>query len=93
MTIRNLTALTSPARESSMKATPSETKLLRKHLVPSYNQQLNNFSDVPNPELMFKIASNRGTERRMHPSHYHVIKDIQDNDIRNLSKVIEKSIT
>jgi hypothetical protein len=62
-------------------------------MVPSYNQQLNNFSDVPNPDLMFKIASNRGTERRMLPSHYHVIKDIQDNDIRNLSKVIEKSIT
>ena len=62
-------------------------------MVPSYNQQLNNFSDVPNPELMFKIASYRGTERRMLPSHYNVIKDIKDNDIRNLSKVIEKSIT
>ena len=37
MTNRNFTTMTSPARESSMRATPSETKLPRKHAVPSYN--------------------------------------------------------
>jgi hypothetical protein len=66
---------------------------LKKPGVSSFNQQLNNFSDMPNPELMLQIASCRGSERRMHPSNFHVIKDMQDNDIRNLSKVIEKSIT
>jgi len=44
---------------------------------------------APNPELMKRILSER---HRMVPSNYHLIKDMGDRDIRDLSRVIENSI-
>lgn len=44
---------------------------------------------APNPELMKKILSER---HRIVPSNYHLIKDMGDRDIRDLSRVIENSI-
>jgi hypothetical protein len=44
---------------------------------------------APNPELMKRILSERN---RMVPSNYHLIKDMGDREIRDLSRVIENSI-
>jgi len=44
---------------------------------------------APNRELMQRIVSERHV---MVPSHYHIIKDLGDRDIKDLSRVIENSI-
>ena len=46
-------------------------------------------TNAPNKELMQRILSER---RRNEPSHYHVIKDLGEKEIRDLSRVIENSI-
>lgn len=46
---------------------------------------------APNKELMQQIVSERANPASK-VSHYHALKDLQDKEIRDLSKVIESSL-